>query len=212
MKKLFYIFILIFGHFSIANSTNDTLMMFSNKVDLISAGQGQTVAMNGINFVPVVFNVGDTIMLWNQVAGSCNYTVNTTPYNLVGAGTFFPINGYILTTADAPSFTIKANGLAGITPTVTQVTITVNSAPTSITKQDVMPVLNLFPNPTKNIFTITNLKTANISVYNQLGDLVKQQSFENENISLNLADLPQGIYMVAVWADNKKRMMKLIKE
>jgi len=70
----------------------------------------------------------------------------------------------------------------------------------------------LYPNPTKNTFTVSDLKTANISVYNQLGSLVKQQAFENETISLSIADLPQGIYMVEVLVDGKRNVSKLVKE
>ena len=71
---------------------------------------------------------------------------------------------------------------------------------------------SIFPNPTKNTFTVAGLKTANISIYNQLGSLVKQQTFENETISVNIADLPQGIYMVEVLAEGKRSLNKLVKE
>ncbi len=92
------------------------------------------------------------------------------------------------------------------------ITGTKNSSSTGIKENSSATNIKLFPNPATNVFTVAGLKTASLNVYNQLGSLVKQQAFANENISLSIADLPQGIYMVEVWADNKRSLSKLIKE
>ncbi len=118
---------------------------------------------------------------------------------------------YKVLSTDAPNFLVKAFVSANST-TYNLITVYVNNTATGITKQNNLVSYTLFPNPANNVFAISGLKTANISVYNQLGSIVKQQAFENENISLSVVDLPQGVYMVVVWANGKKSVSKLVKE
>ncbi|MBK6986390.1 MAG: T9SS type A sorting domain-containing protein [Bacteroidetes bacterium] len=103
---------------------------------------------------------------------------------------------------DVPSFIVT---VSAFTTTLTALTVYVNNTTTGITEKT----------KTNNLFqklTVAGLKTANLNVYNQLGSLVKQQAFDNETIALNIADLPQGVYMVEVLTDGKKIVSKLVKE
>lgn len=203
MKKLLLIFIFAIGITSKAAAFKDTLEFFT---------VGTTVFcdhfVNGVgtgHITTYTCNVNDTIVFVNIIFTTVNFTVNTTSYPSVLSGGWFQ---YKVTSADIPSFIVK--GSVG-TATQTVLTVYVNGT-TGVNEKTKTNNLTVFPNPTKSIFTIADLKTANISVYNQLGSLVKQQAFENENIAVNIADLPQGIYMVEVWADGKKSVSKLVKE
>ena len=55
--------------------------------------------------------------------------------------------------------------------------------------------INVYPNPTTGIITITNAENANINVYNQIGALVR--TVENTNL-IDLSDLENGTYIVKI--------------
>ena len=58
--------------------------------------------------------------------------------------------------------------------------------------------LQLFPNPTNQHLSVKGLENAegDIMVLNSLGQQLIQQSFYQENIQLDLMDLPKGIYFL----------------
>lgn len=72
--------------------------------------------------------------------------------------------------------------------------------------------LIVFPNPTKDLISIEDLKTANISVFDVLGKQVLNKEFVNEDIKISIADLPQGIYYAEIKTINKTIINKIIKE
>ena len=73
--------------------------------------------------------------------------------------------------------------------------------------------LNLYPNPTSGLFTISGL-VAQVHVYSITGQIVK--SFENipsENYQFDVNDLSNGVYLVkAIDNNNSSITMKLIKQ
>lgn len=192
MKKILLIFIFAIGLTSKASAHRDTVIY-----------NGSTT-VNNIPTSTMTVNVGDTIVFQSAMLYSINYLVHTTPFNNI-FNTYFQ---YKVVGADVPSFTVTATYMTFTQPVIT---VYVNGT-VGINEKTKTNNLTLFPNPTKNTFTVAGVKTANLSVYNQLGSLVKQQAFENETIALNIADLPQGIYMVEVWADGRRSLSKLVKE
>ena len=58
--------------------------------------------------------------------------------------------------------------------------------------------ISVFPNPAQSHFTVTNTENANLTLYNILGQKVKQVVGEGENTVIYTEDLPQGIYMLKV--------------
>jgi hypothetical protein len=72
--------------------------------------------------------------------------------------------------------------------------------------------LSLFPNPAIDEITIGAIKTASITVYDPSGREIKMQKFCNENIKLDLGDLPSGIYFLRVENDDMCFLEKFIKE
>jgi len=206
MKKLLLIFIFAIAITSKASAFRDTLQIFSIGFTATCEHYANGLG-SGTPITSYTCNVNDTIVFKQGIMlPAVNFTVSTTPFLSIPYTAYFQ---YKIVSADAPSFMVSANFS---TTTQTVITVYVNNITTEVAEKTKTKNLTLFPNPTKNTFTIANLKTANISVYNQLGSLVKQQAFENETISVNIADLPQGIYMIEVWTDGKRNVSKLVKE
>lgn len=70
--------------------------------------------------------------------------------------------------------------------------------------------IEIFPNPTKDILTFKGLKeNTNISLFNILGKKVLNSSLENN--TLNMGKLPQGIYFLEFFIDEKRFVQKINK-
>jgi|UPI00048A356E hypothetical protein len=69
------------------------------------------------------------------------------------------------------------------------------------------------PNPVTDILTINasiELKAAKIC--NLLGQTIKQQRFNSNEIQLNMSELPSGTYLIIVEADDRKETFKILKK
>ena len=72
--------------------------------------------------------------------------------------------------------------------------------------------LKYFPNPVNDVLTIVSDFTMDqVTVFNQLGQIVLTHSANVSNTSLDMTSLPTGIYMVRVEADNKAETFKITK-
>ena len=58
--------------------------------------------------------------------------------------------------------------------------------------------ISVYPNPAYSQFTVTNTENANITLYNILGQEVRQVAAEGENTIIYTGNLPQGIYILKV--------------
>ncbi len=80
--------------------------------------------------------------------------------------------------------------------------------------------INLFPNPAKDFVNIRiNTESelhCSIKIYNSIGSLIKSDYFdfskEKNNYSINLENMSNGLYIAEITADNKKQIIKLIKQ
>jgi hypothetical protein len=73
--------------------------------------------------------------------------------------------------------------------------------------------VKIYPNPTKNILTISaNSEIQKVSVRNILGQEVMKASPRSNTVSLQTSDLQKGIYMVTTEIDGKLSTSKVIKE
>ena len=77
-------------------------------------------------------------------------------------------------------------------------------------KTDIKPI-NIYPNPVQNELNIINGK-GNATIYNLLGQPVRQFSVNREQFAVNLNDLPEGQYILQIQKENgtivTKRFMK----
>ncbi|PCI19421.1 hypothetical protein COB64_03760 [Candidatus Wolfebacteria bacterium] len=75
--------------------------------------------------------------------------------------------------------------------------------------------INIFPNPTTGLITITNLpqEITKIAVYNVLGELVlNQELIESNKALIHLDDLPNGVYFLQVSNGENAMSVKVIKQ
>ena len=85
----------------------------------------------------------------------------------------------------------------------------------SIPEQTVKNALfSLYPNPASDIvsFNIDNTNNAEltINIYNVIGTLVKSETLKQNNQQINIGDINNGIYMVAVKSNILTKYQKLI--
>jgi len=75
--------------------------------------------------------------------------------------------------------------------------------------------LNLFPNPVSNLLTIYNKNNTHdiftIIIYNNQGNIVKQISTLQPDNTVNVIDLPAGIYLVKISAKDTFKCKRFVK-
>ena len=72
----------------------------------------------------------------------------------------------------------------------------------------------VYPNPTQSIINVKFNEENELSfyyIYNTLGQIVKQGTFESGNYSIELSNLPQGLYVLEVKQKDQKASVKFIK-
>ncbi len=77
-------------------------------------------------------------------------------------------------------------------------------------------VLEIFPNPSSDIFQIrtdNSLKIKKLVVCDLSGKIIfEQKHFDSDLLKINLKDKPQGIYLLKIETENGVRIEKLVKE
>lgn len=69
------------------------------------------------------------------------------------------------------------------------------------------------PNPMTGHFQVYNIETGDVvSVYNPLGNLIRQSRSETNFMEVDLTTLPSGVYFVNVVSNQQKQVLKVIKE
>ena len=177
----------------------------------IKAQVKYTVVASGMTFTPSVLNInpGDTVQ-WNNVSGfhNVNGTQATYPSNPESFG-----NGpasapwtytHVFNTVGTYNYhcDVHGTGMSG--------TINVQTG-TAINELKNDKMVSVFPNPTREYFTISSTKSyLNVILYSVTGELVK--TFKPaEKYFIN--DLSKGIYILSVEMDaNNKFEDKLIIE
>ena len=71
----------------------------------------------------------------------------------------------------------------------------------------------IYPNPVKDYLTIKGNSVVNkVTVFNSLGQILFEKNQNNSEFSLDLSNLSSGNYYVKVESDDKKQVLKVIKE
>lgn len=73
-----------------------------------------------------------------------------------------------------------------------------------------VPAIGIFPNPATNSFTIAGAQNSMVSVYSISGVYVSKTEIENAVQTINIEELPAGIYVVEVVANDYKVVEKLV--
>ena len=74
-----------------------------------------------------------------------------------------------------------------------------------VNTQDIL----LYPNPTSGVFTVNTEKQSIIEVYDMFGQKIENLTFTN---SVDISNLPDGVYYIKVCAEEQMIMKKLIKQ
>jgi len=71
----------------------------------------------------------------------------------------------------------------------------------------------IFPNPARSQFTVTNTENADIQLFNMVGQEVFHTYSQTENTVVEVGALPQGVYMLKVLQqDGSFSVRKVVKQ
>lgn len=111
-----------------------------------------------------------------------------------------------LTTSRTNKVTFRTNG--GLEEVVTVVQ---TSSFTSVNDVDIL-LLNISPNPTKGIVKIECVSPALLTVYNNLGTKIIVENLVNDNTTLDISNLLNGIYLFKISSKNGTVIRKIVKQ
>ena len=81
------------------------------------------------------------------------------------------------------------------------------------TLQNTMANLQCYPNPVKNILTLSNTSDiTNVTVYNTLGQQVLQIKRNNSEVNTDLSALTNGVYFVKIQSGDGQKTIRIIKQ
>jgi hypothetical protein len=67
--------------------------------------------------------------------------------------------------------------------------------------------IKIFPNPVRNELTISNIKfVETITIYNSVGQIVKNVLVKSEQVNVDVSKLPRGVYLVNFKGVHNNRM------
>lgn len=76
-----------------------------------------------------------------------------------------------------------------------------------------MAEVKMYPNPASDIVTITAVNPIDsVSIYSVLGQEIKQLQFNTNAVSVDIADLQAGIYVVKVTSSGVTATSRLVKK
>jgi hypothetical protein len=188
------------GNFCVTGISIDTA---NNTVNILKVTilNGDTNAVN-YPIVQVVNSLGDTVA---NKSGQ---------YFLFQQGPNSTVIHNIPTTLDSvpASFT----GIVYLTDPMSHTTCMFNYPMTCSVGINELSVSNnilVFPNPATDNITIAidgNNKTANITIYDVLGNIVRSYNTSNDQLTINRDGIESGMYFITVITDNNRYSNKLI--
>ena len=89
--------------------------------------------------------------------------------------------------------------------------VTLHFGPLGVS-DNINPMVNVYPNPSKDVFCIEGKDMQKIEVINSYGQIILSQEIENDFLRINLNGKANGIYMLRVITKNGNSINKLIKE
>jgi len=177
---------------------------FTGNANINGAGTGTVVMPGGLtltNCLQVVSTIDYTL-----TQGSLTITAVEKEFNYYHSSNKFPVLAILYKTE--------------ITGTVTTKTFEakVNTAIVAgLNAHEISNNLTVFPNPANGVINIScdnnSNEAININLTNILGSVVKKESFGAENkirVTMNVSDLPKGIYFINVNIGNTSSVKKIV--
>jgi len=151
----------------------------------------------GYNIVKFDFphiNLLDSIQHPAQCSGGVIFNINTKTGLSDGAtianhaGIFFDINPVVMTNAVENEIGCTNLGVTAIQANT----------------------ITIYPNPTTTALTVTNTQPiTNITITNLVGQMLSTHNYNTEQVQVNVADLPAGVYFIKI---NSTEVRKFVKE
>lgn len=197
------------------------LLFIASAISLSIQAKTWTVTNNGFAFSPASLTIqqGDTVVFTLQSSHDAREVTQAT-YNAngstalsggfqtaFGGGTVLPAK-----LATGTHYYVCSNhasmGMKG--------TIVVQAA-ANVSEIDILPMLDLYPNPSKGKFSISTpvvpqSGSIKVLVYDLLGHLVVNTSLNDKVTSFDLEDQKKGIYLVKITYDNAAITKKVMIE
>jgi hypothetical protein len=190
---------------------------------------GQTYNFNGKNLtVAGVYN--DTI----SSSQGCDSIIHLTLAVVTVSTPVISKNGAVLSTSSYSSYKWYRNGVAVSGGIAQQLTITQNGGYTvvvtgahgckdssqvynvtgvGIYETNALSSLNVYPNPATQQFTISmeenNANPIHVNIVDVLGKTQKQISFKGNLLTVDVADLTAGIYLVQITSETQTKTIRL---
>jgi photosystem II stability/assembly factor-like uncharacterized protein len=207
-------------------------------VNLISSNPaGNSTASQTINVVACPpnanFSIPDTIRFCDTktfsttnvtanppgATGPITYTWSVNPLTGVSIfPNFFQTNLQVtISNINIPQYTVtlRARNASG-TSTVTQVIVVDDcSIPTGIAKNSLDNIISVYPNPVRDHMTIhlpTSGESHSLKITNILGSVLYSETTTKENVNINMANQPKGVYFLTVESKEEKVTKKIIVE
>lgn len=131
--------------------------------------------------------------------------INATPFNGWGFLNWTDEEGLEVSPTALLSFTMPANGL----------TLIANFEPiSSVDEVSKSGMLQVYPNPSSGTIILNidiKLMGSRYVIYNHMGEKIINGQFNNENMLVDMTDLPTGVYFITT-TGNLKQSLKIIKK
>lgn len=174
---------------------------YSFSMDVMPGSNGNTVETLVNNLHPPILN----IFLTNNECqlGQLIYSdtlTNTGAWESKNV-TFTPNDSYPYFTIVCNSTVMNDNGDYAVAY-VDNISDIVPSAISNIQEKD-QPTINIYPNPSKGQFQISNAGYSAFEVYNATGELILNDKANSNQYLLDLSNEPNGIYLVKFYFENE---------
>ena len=92
----------------------------------------------------------------------------------------------------------------------TDTTDTTDTVDSSSSINDIFNTLEMYPNPAQDVLNITGFPNADVQVFNVIGALVMERRQVSDRVSLDVAALPKGNYIVKIVSDKGVATKKVV--
>lgn len=114
------------------------------------------------------------------------------------------------------SFTASANGNYAVIVTQNNCSDTstcVNISTVGINENNTLNGISIYPNPSNGIYNLSGLKVnSKITVYDAIGQIIYFSTITESKETINISNVPNGIYMIQIKAENSTITKKVIKK
>jgi len=156
--------------------------------------------------------------VWNLPASGCYYlTVNDSYgdglFDGVGQG-YYTVTAGATTVVNVPNFV--ASGNPANTP-ISRVSYFTNNVALSSGEFSLISDVKLYPNPTKDFFTIDVPvgieKSGKMEIYNNIGQKIATKSISSDaDLKVNVSNYANGVYFLSLNLGDQTKTLKFIKE